>query len=679
MPHFVLIDHSVQDTTGHHYEYAMRVLEAAQEAGYTPVLGANLRFRPKTPPPFRVEAIYPDGFWPRMAANKKAWVVKGLQIARRAMTGLRYRFWFSRWGFLWLIRNEPFAYLRNHPFDAAVGGVFLVVVGAPVWLLLWLSGVVLSLIPFRKYWSTAAGSVWRPPVALAGRALNAISSHGAMADWRFARQKEKSFGLATLRLLRSLSLGPDDIVFVPTLAEPEMLGLLRTLGGHAQAALPAYHLLFRRDLYPERGGDFEAHAASILPVRNAFLRFQEAARGRKVYFYTDTEELSQQFNRLQIFPFRTCPIPHTAPAPPDAPPVEPLQITYLGDARAEKGYHLLPGMVHDLWRSEVRTGRVKFLFQSNYNVEPGEPEAIVARSQLSGFPEDKVRLVRSTCTSAEYRSILMTASLIVLPYRADLYAARSSGVLIEALAAGIPVVVPATSWLAKQIAAPAFRYVSELAERLSLPRQARRQWTCEGVSRTPAEYGSETLAVGGEDRKAYTWLTPPHDARALAVSFRFDAGPGRFVTCYADQLDAHGRRLTFSRDIVGPGYGDPTAAFVIRLHPQARRVWIALRNAFSADLLRIEDVSVRFLGADPDGAAFPVSAVGVTFAEPTSQGLTRAVREVLAHYDHYRATARANSESVYAFHNPGNLIRTIANAPAAQPAAKLLEMNAALI
>ena len=38
MSKFVLIDHSLKQIGGHHYEYAIHILTAAHEAGYEPVL-----------------------------------------------------------------------------------------------------------------------------------------------------------------------------------------------------------------------------------------------------------------------------------------------------------------------------------------------------------------------------------------------------------------------------------------------------------------------------------------------------------------------------------------------------------------------------------------------------------------------------------------------------------------
>ena len=60
MPRFVLLDHSLKGVGGHHFDYALHVLRAADELGYEPVLVSNKRFRghAKLPPTCRVMPLF---------------------------------------------------------------------------------------------------------------------------------------------------------------------------------------------------------------------------------------------------------------------------------------------------------------------------------------------------------------------------------------------------------------------------------------------------------------------------------------------------------------------------------------------------------------------------------------------------------------------------------------------
>ena len=581
---------------------------------------------------------------------------KALNFAR----GVHFRWFFSKWGFLWLIRNQPIGYVRWHPFDSAVSTRLLTVTGIIFIPLRLFFRVLVKLVPFRSYIADLFGTIWSIFKSGLLTALDMLSPAGALGAWRFARRKRKSFGKDTCRLFEKLELGSADIVFIPTLAEPEMLALLHCFRKHKPSLRPSYHLLFRRNLYAGREPDFDQQDHALLPIRNAFLKFHSSLSTQKVSFYTDTEELTAQYNRFKIFPFRTCPIPHTIPATEHEPPSRPLRITYLGDAREEKGYQHLPPVVQNLWPEAVEPGTVRFVFQSNYNVSPGEAAAVVARNQLSAYPSGKVQLFKEAISSEKYRDLLKSADIMLLPYREDLYYARSSGVLIESLAAGIPVVVPATSWLGKQFADPAYRYLADLAEKERTVPVRRHHWVS---SRPPAALeivrDPKSLTFGAEERKVYTWLTVPPEAAYLLLSFTFNRGPGEFVTCYVDQVDLQGNRLHFSREWRGPGYRERTARLAIPIHRDAKRIWIALRNSFSDSLMTVYDTSITFLSGARGQDNVPISAVGVMYSTNSSEAITDALREAVRYFDHYRRTARTFSEAVYQVHNASNVIRTL--------------------
>ncbi|MDD3370307.1 MAG: glycosyltransferase, partial [Alphaproteobacteria bacterium] len=132
-------------------------------------------------------------------------------------------------------------------------------------------------------------------------------------------------------------------------------------------------------------------------------------------------------------------------------PDAPINIVYSGDARLEKGYQYLSDIVSGLWKPYVANGRVRFSFQSNFNVPGGEPGIADTRNQLSSYGEDKGRLFCNPMSDGDYYRNIGSADLVLIPYDRVSYGARSSGVLAEALAAGKPVVVPSGTWMADQI------------------------------------------------------------------------------------------------------------------------------------------------------------------------------------------------------------------------------------
>lgn len=666
MPRFVLIDHSLAEVGGHHYEYAKHVLNAAAACGYSPLLAANRKFAAGGAEPWEVRPVYTLGFWGAVGKAKRRRYLHELYAAAYHLYFIfKTRIFFSPIGFLWLIRNQALEYLRWHPFDSAfrvgpallLGGVFLSArfLGRLLW----------GIVPFKGYLSHAGRVLASNLRSLARFAYGVFSPDDVLREWREERRKAKSFERDTARLLHSIKPGEGDIVFIPTLGVPELLGLASVLGRLPGVRKASYHLLFRRNVYEGGEWAFPQQDSLLSPLRNAFLRFRNEAPHRGVCFYTDTIELTRQYERLSAFRFSTCPIPHTSPPERrEAAPERPLRIVYLGDARTEKGYHHLPALVENLRREYIAAGKVEFRIQSNYNSATGEPEAVVARSLLLGHNGGQVSLLMDPLTSEEYRLLLLDADVIVLPYRASNYHARSSGVLIEALAAGVPVVVPAGSWLGRQIADAVYSYRRGLRNELAgrfVPVRATRPWYLDrgDSSVRPALSGGGTF--GGEARRAQSWIPVPTGACCFWMSMSLpNAAPGSAVRVQVEQRDAAGGRCGDQIDILDIGYAGYGAVEMAALHPGAARIRVSLENSFADIEMRAEGFEMGFFLAAPDEAAVALGAVGCAYGRP--ENISAAVREVLRHYGHYRRTAMANAGKVFGFHNARNLIAVLQSA-----------------
>lgn len=387
MPHLILIDHSIINLSGHHYQYAVHILQAAADIGYTPVLATNCRFTGHMPDNWLVRPVYEYGSWLYLTAPR-----------------------LSSWVRLFSTASHPSASVRP-------------------------------------------GNQLRAIYRIVGRVMR-IS---------YDRLRQYSFARDTARLLDPLSLSSDDSFFLPSLSHVELLGVLEVLQRQWRPldASPSWHFLFRHDLPPPQ---------RLGPIRNAFYKCQSANTAWRMYFYTDTDTLTEEYNRLGIVKFRTLPIPHTRPAVKQLrAPGQPLCILYLGDARIEKGYQHLPGIVRALWRDILETGQAYFVLHSyfaTHKTDPALTAVAMARRELQSYPADKVRLITEPLSPGKYWALLEVSDLVILPYDPQRYAARSSGVLVEALAAGKPVLVPARTWMSRQVenAGPVGRVYYDIAE-----------------------------------------------------------------------------------------------------------------------------------------------------------------------------------------------------------------------
>ncbi len=656
MPKFVLIDPSVKDFQGHYYEHGVRVLKAAETHGYSPFLAANRLFRDSGRGNVKVHPVYKYAFWVSLA---DAGLLRRLRIWGRTLkslfTRLKARLLFSRTGLLWL--------LARNPRECLQGGILTHRSVLPVFLLLVLNylarvagaGVRLAwrAIPLRRY----LGERWADSRGLVGTLLLPVrlvfGAGGPLLSSLGVRLKMKQFARDTRRLFRDIPLEEGDCVFISCASVVEVVALALYFRRDPRSSLADWHLMFRHQLY----GPHEEQPSSetYRPVRNALEEFRRTCSGHRVHFYTDTTELAQHYKMLGVFDFQPLPVPvddeyHALRR--EAPPAAPLQITYAGDARGEKGYHHLPRIVGDLWVRYVAAGRARFVVQSNLSVLEGTLETVVARAQLDLLPPDKVSLLREPLDCKGYRDLVLGADVILLPYDNPAhYFAASSGILVEALATGTPVIVPGGTWLSLQLTEAIGRYHRELRQQVPLldtrPGGAVR-WRLEGSRRAEALVDGR-LALAGRRRRAC--LIPAcKTATHLLISFQPHAErQGNFVEVHVRQYDDSRDALAERTYVVGGD--DSPASILIELEPEVSRLRVGCRNAFNDGLIELSQIRFDFLRS---AAPLPLSAVGLVFSRP--EELTDAVREVIEHHAHYHRTAQEFSTQWVRYHNVSHLI-----------------------
>ena len=468
-------------------------------------------------------------------------------------------------------------------------------------------------------------SRFKKPYSLALRVL------GPLVLGRVLGKKSiERFAQDTRKLLSEVPLEEGDVAFVPTSGLTELLGAGEAGGGGT------WHFLFRRNIHEGSPHQYSYAYVKLRLLRLAFSRFL-AKPGVRARFWTDSEQLTEQYN-MAAPGFATLPIPHTYP--PSEPPAGPPAVSYLGDARSEKGYHRLPRAVGDLW-GRVEEGRLRFVVQSNFNVPGGEPAAAVARSQLECISSPgKLDLLLEPLDQAGYRAALESSSALLLPYDPVNYYARSSGICAEALAQGIPVIVPANSWMSRQFASRAYAHQDGL------------RGSGESMSGGGLRFRTEGDAQAGPLR--VPWGRPAAasvsvEPGRLVVKVLF--GPGnRAPWCKVsmEQRAGGGQVLRMSSHALERA--GPYATCVLDLDEDAAALRITVENEFPLPL-ELEDVSVC------KAAAGPRSAVGIMYDSP--EQISACVADFADHSCHYLETAREFSVAYRAKHNAANLVEML--------------------
>jgi glycosyltransferase involved in cell wall biosynthesis len=348
---FILVDHSIEDSTGHYLEYAKRVLRAAKSLGFKTILGVN--------------------------ANAETVICSDADLIDKAFSRT---FW----------ENQTI------PRTALVGNYF------------------------RKH-------------------------SGITGDPYFSRSCAKELK----RFFSRVGAKAGDIVFVPTLGGIELIGIALYSATKSSIAMD-WHLLFRRDL-PMPDSIFISKARiNHFRTSAGFSEFDKRFSKGQVAFYTDTEDLTERYSRAVNMAFTTLPIPiDDALAVKNKNNGTPLIVSYLGDAREEKGIHLLPELITAVRTQGFSETDVQFRVQTNLPLTATSARTVRTKNLLTGLQGKGLQIIEGPFSSEVYHQLISSSDVILIPYCPKSYEARSSGIFTEALAAGVPTVYPLGTWMAK--------------------------------------------------------------------------------------------------------------------------------------------------------------------------------------------------------------------------------------
>jgi glycosyltransferase involved in cell wall biosynthesis len=242
-------------------------------------------------------------------------------------------------------------------------------------------------------------------------------------------------------LFRELKPKPEDLIFFPNFSHRDLVALLDFIGSYT-GELPAICLMFRRDLFfPSGKRSDDQHEAAVLELDLPKLQKQ---CGGKLFLFTDTEQLRQEYLTVTGSDFTVLPIPFRHDVLDSVPAQAPhpaRTLVYLGGAREEKGFQYLPVLAQEL-KEELSAGTLRILAQAYPSEDSVIAEAIRDLKSVLG-----VELIERSLTPEEYYSALVNSDVVFAYYSPTHYRSRSSGVFVEALAAGKPVIVSAGSWM----------------------------------------------------------------------------------------------------------------------------------------------------------------------------------------------------------------------------------------
>jgi hypothetical protein len=255
-----------------------------------------------------------------------------------------------------------------------------------------------------------------------------------------------------------------------------------------------------------------------------------------------------------------------------------------------------------------------------------------------------------------YAELVRSSDVGLLLYDSTRYYARCSGVLLEMLSAGVPVIVPGGCWLSEQIHDENQRHLREIAANVT---------PLKHVSGTEISWQppSSDGAISFTDSPATAEVAIPTGARSLLLRLRWlePTSHGTYAHVELEQRDAQGQLLNSFAAIVEPG-SDPAAVYsMFHLHEHARQIRLKWRNAWDQGRISVTNVDCQLFAEH-----LPAGSVGLTAANMDQSG--ELLGDVLMHIDHYRRRSAAFAPRCTEYFNADQIVTQLLATASAPPA-----------
>lgn len=239
------------------------------------------------------------------------------------------------------------------------------------------------------------------------------------------------------RCLLDYELTSQDIILVHTASAKTLCSVASALRWVPLNSCPVFHIrvLYDDDINPEGSG---------ITLHDAFLRLKSTQLlNKRVFVHAETGTMQSRLQEIGFSDVLLIPPVVLALEPKRSKSVkrdEPVTLLYLGEARAEKGFHLLPDLVRNLlgspsgpdWKLVVQVST----FQA---VIP--PEIRSAIGELVHFDDDRIKLIEGDLSTERMAELRRDADIILMPYARSAYRRRGSGIFVAALTEGKGLVV----------------------------------------------------------------------------------------------------------------------------------------------------------------------------------------------------------------------------------------------
>ncbi len=260
------------------------------------------------------------------------------------------------------------------------------------------------------------------------------------------------FNSATITREDFEALGPfeaTDLLYVNSVQPAQLMALANFIGGPHGATrprvvaelgtAPGLDFEWREDMLHFHPKDPRHDPKSVFYRFTSFL--MRSTDPRLVTFHPTCSAIYGHLLRREV---STVPVPHQASAAPfSRAGHRRLTVGVLGHQRADKGYHLVPRIAEILLSAPLD---IRLLL---HNGAPGYMHGAQEEVRALAAREDRIILDERIADQALWSALLRDCDLVLCPYHPPSYIGAYSAVVGEALAEGIPIVVPYNTTLAR--------------------------------------------------------------------------------------------------------------------------------------------------------------------------------------------------------------------------------------
>jgi glycosyltransferase involved in cell wall biosynthesis len=181
--------------------------------------------------------------------------------------------------------------------------------------------------------------------------------------------------------------------------------------------------------------------------RQAFAAIEASPLRSRYTLLADAQELIDEYKLITSLEIGLAPIPHVRRAGCEIinhARHNKAIVTYVGEARYNKGFHLLPRLINGFCHRGLNA---HFNVQSYIHNSSDK----FYRRAMAKIDHSHVTLFSHQMDDQEYQAYLEAADIILVPYLLENYHRQTSGIYAEAAAMGKPTIVPRGTWMARQV------------------------------------------------------------------------------------------------------------------------------------------------------------------------------------------------------------------------------------